>query len=261
MIGAVYWLLRDDAAPSDVPSAPVHTGSPPPPAVYVTPDPNPTTLIQGTEASVSTDLVRLQLFATSPGTDPGEGTAVLGTHATNPQTYATGSVLASGAMIEEVHFDHVVLEFRGSRTHLYRVGIHSADDEALVAATTVGGPGIADRPIDDRVTTHHVPTDFIRPRLVFDGEKVAGFEVTTGRNAYRLSTLDLEAGDVIRSIDGRAVTADADWRRLTESLGSGRSVVLGIDRKNSAISILLDGARLTSDSQTRAAALQSFPSR
>jgi general secretion pathway protein C len=260
--GAVFWAFQEGDNLAEPPGSPVPSPQTQalPPAVHVAPDPHPRTSVLGTDASVSDVAVRLQLFATSPGLSPRDGTAVLGTHASNPQTYAVKSVLASGAILDEIHADHVVLLIRGIRTRLYKVGIQAPEDEALIAATTVGGPGIADRPVEKRISSYSHPTDFIRPRLVFESEKVVGFEVSAGRGAHRLAQLDLEPGDIIRKIDGRPVSSDADWQRLTAALGKGASVVLEIDRKESSLSIVMDGAWITSDAQMRGVASQSPPS-
>jgi hypothetical protein len=256
---AVVWLSVQEAPQHESVVAP-HEVETPPPAVYVMPDPNPKTSVLGTDASISQDSLRLQLIATAPGKSSHEGTAILGTQVSNPQTYAAGSVLASGAVIEEIFTDHVVLRISGTRTKLFRVGIHSSEDGLLIAATTVGGPGIADRPVDTRVTSQQDFVEYVRPKLVFDGDKLTGFEISAGRNGSRLSALGLESGDVIRTIDGRPVKSDADWQRVATSLSNGSALVLGIERQDSLISIVMDAARLSSNSQPSALASQPPPS-
>lgn len=250
VFAVIVWVGRGDAKKPELVAASLPLIDPPP-SVYVAPDPSPTTSTLGTDASVSEASLRLQLFATAPGRTSREGVAVIGTHANNPQTYAVGSVLASGAVVEEIFADYVILESGGDRVRLDRVGIKVPDDQALVAATTVGGPGMSGRHVDKRVTSKPDPGDFIRPKLVFEGDKVAGFEVSAGRGAYQLAEFGLESGDIIRSIDGRPVFSDADWQHLTDALRKGDSVILGIDCKDSSISTVEDGGRVGRDADAQ----------
>ena len=197
IFGTVTWFLREAESVPERESDSLPR-VPPPPAVYVAPDVHPRTSVKGTTDSVSELPLRLQLFATSPGHTSKEGTALLGTDPNNPQTYGAGSVLASGAVIDEIHHDFIVLVKAGQLSRLYRVGFVAPDDKALVAATTVGGPGISDRPISKHASSQPDYVEVVRPKLVFEGEKLTGFEIGAGRMRHLLSTLGLEPGDIIR---------------------------------------------------------------
>lgn len=247
--GMLVSHMQQQAEPGALTTQP-HYVTAPPPAAYVPPSASPETSVLGTNASVSTEVVRLQLFKTFPGRTVREGTAVLGTAPENPQTYSTGAVLASGARLEEIHRDHVLL-MRGDRfSKLYLVGLAANSDDALLAATTVGGPEFAARPVETRPSSREDYAEFIRPKLVFDdnGEKIAGFEIVAGKNGAQLTRLGLAAGDVIRSIDGRPVHADADWHRISDALSSASTLVLGVERNGNLISVLMDAKHLNSES-------------
>jgi hypothetical protein len=227
--------------------------------MYVLPSAAPQISVQGTATSVAAEVQRLQLFATTPGKTAHDGTAILGVTPTNPQTYAAGAVLASGASVEEIHPDFVVLKQAGRLTRLYRVGLEQSADEQLLAATTVGGPGIADRPLETHASSREDFAEVIRPKLLFDGEKLAGFKIIPGRDRSALAILGLEAGDVIRAIDGRPVRADADWRRVADALGSGTSIVLSIERGDSALSLMMNGNQLNQSAASAAASAPVAP--
>jgi hypothetical protein len=256
----VYFSRSDLKDTSSVPGAhlPVYA-EPPPPAVYVPPSDSPEISVLGTSDSVSSSEQRLRLYATSPGRTSREGTASIGTEPNNPQTYAAGAMLASGALIEEIHRDHVVLKWNGSHLELYLAGIHQPDEKELVQATVVGGPGIADRPVETRADSREDFSESLTPTLVFDGGKLTGFRITPGKSASHLPRLGLASGDVIRAIDGRPVSGDVDWQKIAGALAGGTSVVLSIERSDSLVSVLMDSARLNSSADAEMAAMPVIP--
>jgi hypothetical protein len=111
-IGAGGWLSLHFIAPVDQPSTQeasreqmkvAETASRP------SAPPDAATSLLGTASSISPDELTLVLVATSPGRTPRDGTASLGTDPRNPQTYAAGASLVNGAVLAEIHADHVVL--------------------------------------------------------------------------------------------------------------------------------------------------------
>jgi type II secretory pathway component PulC len=164
-------------------------------------------------------------------------------------------MLASGALIEEIHRDHVVLKSDGSHLKLYLAGMAQPDDKELNRATIVGGPGVADRPVETRADSREDFSAFLTPTLIFDGEKVTGFRITPGKSVSHLQRLGLASGDVIRAIDGRPVERDADWQKVAGALAGGTSVVLSVERSDSLVSVLMDGARLKASTDAATAAV------
>jgi general secretion pathway protein C len=254
VFGAVLWRswLSSSVIRARIVQAPVIAPAPPvPPVDYAPPDPTGNASLVGTTSTVSDEAVRLQLFATFPGKNSHEGTAVLGTDKMNPQTYGAGSVLASGAVIEEIFRDYVVLRINGTAARLYRAGNgNTRIDDAALLATTVGGPGFSDRPLLTLPSSREEFSDIVRPKLVFDEEKVTGFEIAAGRRRGDLTALGLEPGDVVRSIEGRPVAADADWQRISKVLRTGGSIVLGIERKGDLLSISMDAGQINKSEVT-----------
>ena len=58
------------------------------------------------------------------------------------------------------------------------------------------------------------------------------------------AALDVQPGDVIRSVDGRPIQSSDDWQEIDDVLSSGGSITVGIERQGSLQSVSMEGARL-----------------
>lgn len=192
----------------------------------------------GVESSIAELPRALRLMGTSPASDVRPATARLGTDPANPQTFEVGSTLSNGAVIEEIHADRVVVALRGARTTLFTNGPAGSD-----AAVMIGGREFAEQ-IDTVPSSGEQLSQFLRPQLVFDGRRVAGFKIFPGLRPGSLELLGLEAGDVVRSIEGKPVNDDAAWSPIDLALTSGRTISVAVERKGGTITLALDGARM-----------------
>lgn len=213
------------------------------------PPANPAEALLGTDSSISQRELQLVLVATSPGKTPREGTATLGTDPRNPQTYAAGARLVNGAVIEEVYADHIVLELNAKRTNL-PLGRRSIIQRLTSSvpetdATTVGGAA-AHQPLDTVATSREDLSEIIRPEPVFDEQGYVGLKILPGRYRNKLEALGLQSGDIVRTIDGKTPkTADAAWQLLDDTLSTGSSIVVTVEREGTLSSMILDGSKIT----------------
>ena len=200
----------------------------------------------GTDSSISPDPLALVLVATVPGKTARDGTASLGTDPRNPQTYAAGATLVNGALLEEVHRDHVVLELDGKRTSLFIGGkVRGRSDSS---ALTVGGAEVVKRPLDTVPTSREDMSDIIRPEPFYERDEVAGIRLRPGRSSGRFQSLGLQADDIVRSVEGKPVrSVDAAWQKIDDALSTGSSIVVSIERDGTLTSVYLDGAKLAQD--------------
>lgn len=209
----------------------------------------------GNDSSVSPTRRRLILVETSPGRNVREGVARLGVDPNSPQTYVAGALLVNGAKITEIYADHVVLEKDGRAVGLGLIGSQtasgsSASDPLLFVggAPPNSGPSVA--PSKD------ILTDYLRPSPVFEGSKLAGYEVYAGDHAEVFAQLGLQDGDVIKAVDGAPVSDASATIRQLESLTQGRAVTASILRAGQLVTISLDGAVIAA---SRAPALAANP--
>jgi type II secretion system protein C len=204
--------------------------------------------LPGTDSSVSQHPQPLILTGTLVGRNLNEGSAFIGTSASNPQTYQAGAMLANGARLTEIGHNYVVLERDGRSVKLYaqnakgmREARH-ADDALLM----IGGR----QKTEPAVPTDSDPiTDFIRPTPVFDGATIVGYQVYAGERAGTFARLGLRSGDIITSIDGSPL---ADGQTAMESLRpltTGASVTVNVKRDGGNAHIVLDGSIVAADLQ------------
>jgi type II secretion system protein C len=214
----------------------------------------------GTDSSVSDKPLQLVLAGTQPGRTPHEGLAMLGVDVRNAQTYLAGAMLDNGAVLVEVHADHVVLERQRQRATLYVQGSTHASTGAPDPGPllTVGGTELVP-PRETRYSVDPV-TDFIRavPHYGADGT-VAGFRVYPGvqRSAFR--DWGLVSGDLVTALDGAPLVDSDHVTQALSALADGASLRASVRRGEQVIAVTLDGAtlqKLNESRNARRAALQ-----
>jgi hypothetical protein len=217
--------------------------------------PDPATSLLGTDSSISPSERSLVLVATAPGRNPGTGTASLGTDPRNPQTYAAGARLANGAVLQEIYSDYVVLDRDGKQSLLLKAGVkprvarrhqHIGTDSSVLS---VGGEESVNQPLERVASSREDLSEIIRAEPFFERDEYAGLKILPGIHGGRLEQLDLQPGDIVRTIEGRRTkSADEAWQSLDDAISTGTPIVVGIERDGSMMSISIDGSRLASTS-------------
>ena len=203
----------------------------------------------GNDSSISPVPMPLILTGTLVGRNPREGAAFIGVDASSPQTYAAGAVLANNARIVEIHADRVVLERAGQRVNLYLHGSGKASDvKQLAGLLTVGGVTV---PPPAKATSHEVLTDYIRPSPVYDGYILRGYEVYPGQNASVFSQMGLQAGDIITSINGVALSEPTSAIEQLRQVTNGYAVTANVLRQGATETLSLDGGLIGQDQQRK----------
>jgi type II secretory pathway component PulC len=191
------------------------------------------TSLLGTDSSAREGRVSLTLFAIQPAKLPNESTASLGADARNPQVYAVGSTLMNGMTLREIHPDHVVL-LNGSRKISLELNetIHIANEPSASVVDTVASSR------DDL-------SEVVRPEMVYENDRLSGLRILPGSRPELLRLLGLEAGDIVRSVDGKQVVNDKAWQTIDDALSTGTPIVVGIERAGALIVFSLDGSKLS----------------
>ena len=216
----------------------------PPPA-------HPEEALLGTDSSASAIEQQLVLVSTRPGRKPGEGAARIGTDPRNPQTYIRGAHLANGAVVREVHDGYVILERAGRQSLLLvagadvRMSAQHRDIGTDSSVLTVGGEEAVSRPLDKVATSREDLSEIIRAEPYFERDELVGLKIVPGTNQSKLAQLELKAGDIVRTIEGKRIkSADAAWQMLDEAVSSGAAVTIGVEREGAVVTMSLDGSRL-----------------
>lgn len=210
------------------------------PIVVVQPTP------RGTDSSTSTVALPLHLVATRPGRNPSEGYADIGVEVNSPQTYRAGALLVNGAILSQIHLDHVVLTREGRSATLYVEG-HSQPDAAQLSAAgsilTVGGVSVA--PVA-QASSRDSLTEILRVTPTYDGDRLLGLQVYPAGHVPEFEALGLQPGDRLSAIDGVPITSVAAALETLRQITRGQAVVVQLERSGRTVSLSLDGAVLHS---------------
>ena len=168
------------------------------------------------------------------------------------KVYAVGDSLGSGATLDAVYRNRVVLNENGARTILeiptdFPVSRTSSNRRS---PSTTRQSASNNRSIQSVVSQNLSGlTEVIRPTpYIVNGEQV-GYRVYPGRNRQQFAALGLRPGDLIKDIDGQSLTDPAQAVQVFETLGTAEQVTLTVERNGQAQSIILKTSQLDLDGE------------
>jgi general secretion pathway protein C len=181
----------------------------------------------------------LNLFAVERGRNANEGRALIGRTAVDAVVYVAGALLPTGARLVAVLPDAVELEQDGER---WTVPVTSTRQRASSAhgSTVPTSVGETERATDAAVRSESLPlSDVVRMTAVYEGSALHGYRLYPGADATSFDRLRLQAGDVLISIDGEAITNPAQVLGMLTALGEGASVSVSVRRVDRVITTVL----------------------
>jgi type II secretion system protein C len=217
----------------------------------------------GTDSSVSTVPLRLQLVRTLPGRDIHSGQALLGVDRNHPQTYLAGAILENGARLQEIYRDHVVLVKGAHRTTLYVASAIASEDSGNTdALAMVGGPAPA---VESPLLSVEPVTDYLRPVPVYQNGVITGFQVYPGARSAVFTKWGLQPGDVMTELEGQPVNDADSLMQTLRGLVEGETLTATVQRAGAPVSVTLDGTQIeplrTASSGPSEASLNPTPAR
>lgn len=182
-------------------------------------------------ADADADTSGLRLFALRPGSLGGSAIVAM---ADGPQrAWLAGEEIAPGVVLAEVHADHAVLEAGGRRSLLRFAAAHKASGTsagravaqaarapmATVSATT-GPPGTSDPGIDPAALLAEAGLSPVES----DGG-APGYTIIPRGDGAALRQAGLQAGDVLLSVNGQALTPER-YAELPAELAGASTITL-----------------------------------
>lgn len=187
-----------------------------------------------------TRLSNLKLMGTIASPDPDLSAAIITDGANEEKVYLIGDPISSGAKLHAVYTDRVVLNENGNLTNL------RLPEEFAAVATPVRRASSrrqtqAGRSSIQSVVSQNVArlADVIRPTPYFVNGQQQGYRVYPGRDRRQFAALGLRPGDLVKDIDGQALTDPTQAMQIFQSLGTSNQVSVTVERNGQAETIVL----------------------
>ena len=182
--------------------------------------------------------------------DPSEqAIAIISEGGRNEKIYVVGDTVASNTKLHAVYADRVVLSENGVLTNLklpkeFPAGSSMPMTRSAPLAVEQLEPD--DSQSIQAVVTQNVAklADVIRPTPYFVNGEQQGYRVYPGRNRAQFSALGLRPGDLIKDIDGQALSDPTQAMQIFQSLGSTDQVSVTVERNGQPEIIVLSTSQL-----------------
>lgn len=194
-----------------------------------------------------TRLVNLTLNGTVASEIPNYSVAIISDGGNDQEVYVIGESVGNGATLHAVYADRVVLNEKGVLTNLKLPReFKDAPVRSTRRATTTTRQKANNTGSIQAVVTQNLTklTDVIRPTPYrVQGEQV-GFRVYPGRDRRQFAALGLRPGDIIKDIDGQALTDASQAMQIFQSLGTSEQVTVTVERNGQSESLTLKTSQL-----------------
>lgn len=175
---------------------------------------------------VTADSSGLRLHAARPAADAGSGAAIIAGKDGRQRAFVVGDEVASGVVLAAVASDHVTLAASGARREL-RFALPPGGAPAPAPRQASAGLPAARAPSPTAGTASVDPAQLLaqaglRPVQADDGQP-AGYSVIPRGDGAVLRQAGLQAGDVLLSINGQALTPER-YAALPAELAGSRTI-------------------------------------
>jgi Type II secretion system protein C len=200
----------------------------------------------GNDSSVGSIPQRLHLVSTLPGRNVHEGTARIGTHPQNPQTYVAGAILVNGSRLAEIHANRVVLQRGDDQVTLFVAANAERDAYAQGSIDLATVPAMSTMPVSLEVARGDGLSEVIRSMAYYENDLLQGLQVFPGRQSGVFAQLGLRSADVIVALDAVAVTDAQAALEYLQGLTQGATMSVRVRRGAATHILSLDGALIES---------------
>ena len=194
----------------------------------------------------------LTLKGTMAGTDNRLTAAIIADNRNEEKVYTIGDTIISGATLHAIYRDQVVLNRNGNLEALKlpkELPVSSAPTRRQATTTRrVSAPAQQDTSVQAALTQNASKlADVIRPTPYFVGGQQQGYRVYPGRNRQQFAALGLRPGDLIKDIDGAALTDPQQAMQIFQNLGTADQVSVTVERNGQSQVLVLRADQLELD--------------
>jgi general secretion pathway protein C len=211
-------------------------------------DPFYRALPDGGAGTSNVTALQLQLFGVRINEASAGGAAIIAGSDGVQNSVGVGEEIQPGVTLVAVHFDHVEIDNQGRRELLYldqsqgdggATGGTPASAPTPPPASATGTPAAAPAAAPQAALTPAALRSGIgvQPRL--ESGRVTGIRVAQQGDGAAFQAAGFRAGDVIRSINGRAISSATDAAGLTAQLRPGARLSLEVERGAGTVPIAI----------------------
>jgi general secretion pathway protein C len=194
--------------------------------------------------------LNLSLKGTIASGDPETSIAIIADARNEEKIYAIRDTVAPGASLHAVYADRVVLN-RGGVLEVLRLPKEFPAGTSSVRrnVTTVSRTANTAQPnIQTAVTANAAKlADVIRPTPYYVSGQMQGYRVYPGRDRRQFAALGLRPGDLVKDIDGAALTNPQQAAEIFQGLGSKDQVSVTVERNGQPEVLTLTTSQLELD--------------
>jgi len=192
-----------------------------------------------------TRLSNLSLKGTIAADPAEESVAIISDGGNEEKVYTIGSSVANNAKLHAVYSDRVVLDENGVLTNLKLPKDFPEGTSRPVRRNTTSSIRPARANTESQsiqsVVAQNVSqlSDVIRPTPYFVDGQQQGYRVYPGRNRAQFTALGLRPGDLVKDIDGQALTDPTQAMKIFQTLGTSSEVSVTVERNGNPEVIVL----------------------
>jgi len=188
----------------------------------------------------------LSLKGTIAALKPTDGLAIIADSRNEEKVYAIRDTVVPGTTLHAVYPDRVVLNEGGALKAL-KLPKEFPQTTAQVrrTATTVSRASDNQQSIQAVVSQNVAKlADVVRPTPYMVAGQMQGYRVYPGRDRKQFAALGLRPGDLIKDIDGAALTDPQQAMQIFQSLGNADQVSVTVERNGQPQSLILKTSQL-----------------
>ncbi|MEX0975804.1 MAG: type II secretion system protein GspC [Woeseia sp.] len=193
--------------------------------------------------------LNLSLKGTIAAADGAQSIAIIADTRNEEKVYAIDDVVVPGATLHAVFADRVVLNRSGVLEVLKLPQDFPTSAQPVRRATPVATRTTEANPsIQEAITANATKlADVIRPTPYFVAGQQQGYRVYPGRDRRQFAALGLRPGDLIKDIDGQALTDPQQAMEIFQNLGSADQVSVTVERNGQPEVLVLSTSQLAAD--------------
>jgi len=179
--------------------------------------------------------------------DPSASAAIIADASKEENVYQIGALIQPGTTLAEVHTDVIVINQNGA---LFKLALPKDFPNGASSIRSVATLPMPSEPGDAQTIQNVVAqnvaslTDVIRPTPYYNAGQMQGYRVYPGRDRKRFASLGLRPGDLIKDVDGAALTDPAQAMQVFENLGNAQEVSVTVERDGQSQTLVLNASQL-----------------